>query len=384
MALFPPPAVRRLVGPLLLIAWLRNHDDPEGVFWRGIPNWLQHWLRESYYFSRFTQLTLNFWMRAAVGLSFLFSKPSLLHRYLYPKKLVLRGVRYSSAALPRRDRHLLLDVYAPKPGFNSKKAPVLVYIHGGVWTLSYRDEYRLMGERFADLGIVFVCPSYSLYPDGIASDQIDDVDMVLRWTRGHIARYGGDPSSIVLSGQSSGAHVAALCMLQRNCSVAGFVGLAGPYDPEDHNRGHETMRGVNEVSPLVPAMGGESEMHKYTAQKYVNDADSLPPVLLIHGKDDSVVPLRSSVNFFVSLRRAGHSNAQVLILPGVDHSSYLLSIMKGEDDAVLREMLRFVKRVSSTSAALVMDELASSENDIVSKLQGQGSESAFPAAVSAL
>ena len=168
--------------------------------------------------------------------------------------------------------------------------------------------------------------------------------------------------------------MAALCMLQRKCHIAGFVGLSGPYDPEDHNRGHEAMRGVNEVSPLVPAMGGEFEMHKYAAHKYVNNFERLPPILLVHGKDDTVVPLRSSVDFFVSLRRAGHNEAQVALLPGVDHSSFLLSIMKGDEDAVLDVMLGFVRRVSSTSAALAMDDLSTSEGDNVSKLQSEDSE----------
>ena len=31
-----------------------NHDDLEGVFWRGMPVFFQHALRNSYYFGRFT------------------------------------------------------------------------------------------------------------------------------------------------------------------------------------------------------------------------------------------------------------------------------------------------------------------------------------------
>ena len=212
-----------------------------------------------------------------------------------------------------------------------------------------------MGERFADLGVVFVCPSYSVYPDGTAEDQIEDVDNVLRWTRRNIARFGGDPNSVVLSGQSSGAHIASMCLLTRNSKDAcGFIGLSGPYDPEAHNRGHETMRGVNEVSPLVPAMGGASNMGKFAARKYVQGAASLPPVLLVHGKDDTVVPLSSSVNFFVALRRAGHANSSVALLPGVDHSMFLLSIMKGEQDAVLLEMMQFIRRVVAPPTASAM------------------------------
>ncbi len=352
---------RGLLPPALLVAWLLNHDDPEGVFWRGMPATLQHALRNSYYFGRFTQLTLNSWLRFAVGADML-STPSLLYRYLYPQHLRAGGVRYASAPnSPHRDRRLLLDVYAPPPTRTSPPSdsspllPVLVYIHGGVWTLGDRADYRLMGERFADLGVVFVCPTYSVYPDGTAADQIEDVDNVLQWTRRNISRFGGDPSSVVLSGQSSGAHIASLCLLTRNRSdVCGFLGLSGPYDPEDHNKGHETMRGVNEVSPLVPAMGGASEMSKFAAHRYLHDVSSLPPVLLVHGKDDTVVPLSSTVSFFVALRRAGHSNSSVALLPGVDHSLFLLSIMKGEQGAVLSEMMRFVMRVAAPPAASAM------------------------------
>ena len=270
---------RRVLTPALLVAWLLNHDDPEGVFWRGMPVFFQHALRNSYYFGRFTQLTLNAWLRAAVGASLIISQPSLVYRYLYPKNLRASGVRYASAPdAPHRDCRLLLDVSAP-PGVSGKALlPVLVYIHGGIWTLGDRCEYRLMGERFADLGVIFVCPSYSVYPDGTATEQIEDVDNVLKWTKRNISRFGGDPSSVVLSGQSSGAHVAAMCVITRNSEdVCGFLGLSGPYDPEHHNKGHEKARGVNEVSPLVPAMGGVSQMSRFAAHRYVDDIPSLPP-----------------------------------------------------------------------------------------------------------
>ena len=76
-----------------------------------------------------------------------------------------------------------------------------------------------------------------------------------------------------------------------------------------------------------------------------------------------IVPMSSSVNFsWLSGVRARSSS--VTLLPGVDHSLFLLSIMKGEQGPVLREILNFVQRVADKPASLAMQNVGSSKSPV--------------------
>lgn len=117
---------------------------------------------------------------------------------------------------------LTLDVTAPVQARKSgaRKAPVMVWIHGGtlIWGTGHSKMYD--GQAFAKRGVVMVSINYRLgvlgylaHP-GLSAESADDVSgnyglldqiAALKWVRDNIAAFGGDPDNVTIFGESAGA-----------------------------------------------------------------------------------------------------------------------------------------------------------------------------------
>ncbi len=103
-------------------------------------------------------------------------------------------------------------LYLP-PGADEGKRPrpVLVYLHGGGWTVAsvaILDPFcRLLCEA-ADVIIASV--EYRLAPEHPYPAALDDTLAAARWATGHAGEWGGDPSCLALGGDSAGANLAAV------------------------------------------------------------------------------------------------------------------------------------------------------------------------------
>ncbi|CAI5960124.1 unnamed protein product [Closterium sp. NIES-65] len=97
----------------------------------------------------------------------------------------------------------------------SKGRPVLFFVHGGVWASGEKWMYSPLAIRFAQSGAVVVTIQYTLYPEALAIEQVEETSRALSWAMDHIHEYGGDPSRIFLTGHSSGAHVCSMVVWRR-------------------------------------------------------------------------------------------------------------------------------------------------------------------------
>jgi hypothetical protein len=95
-----------------------------------------------------------------------------------------KQVRYGPAA------RNLLDVYVPKPSSRSpiirasnnrglpigtqaiESQPVVLFVHGGVWSSGERWQYCLLGDTLASAGIIACVMSYTLYPDALVGTMV--------------------------------------------------------------------------------------------------------------------------------------------------------------------------------------------------------------------
>src|SRR3984893_5190862 len=116
---------------------------------------------------------------------------------------VHRGLASSE---PKNERQML-DVYAPAEG---KNLPVVVWIHGGGWQAGDKSDVQKKPQAFADKGFVFVSINYRLLPDVTIKQMAADVAKAIRWTHDHAKDYGGDPDTMIVTGHSAGAQLAAL------------------------------------------------------------------------------------------------------------------------------------------------------------------------------
>jgi acetyl esterase len=132
---------------------------------------------------------------------------------------VLRDISYLPADA-RRPAALKLDVYRrqhedhkhhnhhrahahPKEGLR----PVVLYVHGGGFRILSKDTHWVMALAYARRGYVVFNIDYRLAPKHPFPAALEDVCAAYRWVVEHAKEYGGDPSRIVLAGESAGANL---------------------------------------------------------------------------------------------------------------------------------------------------------------------------------
>ena len=223
------------------------------------------------------------------------------------------GLSYGPAARHR------LDVYRPRAPEPS--GTVVVFFYGGSWRKGSRADYAFAGAAFASRGYVTVVPDYRLYPEVRFPAFLEDGARAIAWVRREIAAHGGDPDRIVLAGHSAGAHTAALLALDRrylkaagvpSSAIVGAIGLAGPYnfDPAAYRSTRDifaTAASTAETRPVSFAQAGA------------------PPMLLLHGLDDTTVQPKNSTDLAEALESAGAS-ARYVPLETIGHIAVLLAL----------------------------------------------------------
>ena len=113
------------------------------------------------------------------------------------------GIRYRSGDCPDH----VLDVYRPVDAAGTM--PVVLYVHGGGFRALSRETHWLMALAFARVGYLVFCIDYRLAPRHPYPAAIEDVCAAYRWVVEAAPAYGGDPSKLVVSGESAGANLVA-------------------------------------------------------------------------------------------------------------------------------------------------------------------------------
>ncbi|XP_028159051.1 venom carboxylesterase-6 [Ostrinia furnacalis] len=123
---------------------------------------------------------------------------------------------------------LFLNVYSPAlpdklTGYNPKLA-VMVWIHGGAFTMGSGNAFLYGPDHLVSAGVVLVTLNYRLGALGFLSLENDEVPgnmglkdqvMALKWVRDNIEAFGGDPSRVTIFGESAGAASVHLHMLSK-------------------------------------------------------------------------------------------------------------------------------------------------------------------------
>ena len=120
---------------------------------------------------------------------------------------------------PTSEDCLYLNIWAPPDAAPDSRLPVIVFIYGGGGTVGSSGMANYDGEQVARRGAIFVNFNYRLGILGfMAHPELTreqgghsgnygylDQNAALRWIQGNIGAFGGDPSKVVISGQSAGA-----------------------------------------------------------------------------------------------------------------------------------------------------------------------------------
>jgi acetyl esterase len=180
------------------------------------------------------------------------------------------------------ERHRL-DVYRPELFANTPR-PLLMMLHGGGFIRGDKSQRANIGLWAAREGFVAVLPNYRLAPESRWPSGPEDVAAVWRWLHSHAARLGGDPTRVVLMGESAGAaHVAAasLCRAFQPAGwrIAAAVLLSGPYNARLEGLARAQF-GIATPDPRNDAYFGP-ELAASDAPSIVDHIDAAPFPLLI-------------------------------------------------------------------------------------------------------
>ncbi len=213
----------------------------------------------------------------------------------------------------------LLDIYQP---LESGSWPVVVVVHG---LGQAREQFAPLAEAIAAEGaVVFnISVTFSVPP----LSAIEDIACAVRFARATAPEYGGDPTSISLVGNSSGAAKGSIvamdgdayngdCVVSEGSALPDvLVGYEGPYDYATHLYGGFAVPALQEEDPETWAavnpyshIGGNSDL----------------VVRLIHGRDDDlhwydVLP-DVSAEFHQALAEAGY-DVELTYVDGASHGA---------------------------------------------------------------
>lgn len=242
-----------------------------------------------------------------------------------PGVRLLRGVVYSA---PEGIRPLELDLWLP--GESREAVPVIVYLHGGGWRTGTRTD---MGPRFrtwlpspfarlAQAGFAVASLDYRLSGEAVYPAQLEDVTAAMVWLGARADELGLDTDRTITWGESAGAHLAALVAL--TAPVRGCVAWYGPTDlttlPDQSRPGaYDPASPTTREALLIGAPLATAPDRARAASPVTHVTADAPPFLILHGADDTLIPLAQGEQLAAALRQAG-AHVDFRPVPGADHA----------------------------------------------------------------
>ncbi len=276
---------------------------------------------------------------------------------LIPATLLLLATALSANAEEFKDvvyaevdgKALGLDLYVPRAD-----APLVVYVHGGAW----RNGTKADGvpQFLIDAGFAVASLDFRQTTEAPFPANVHDIKAGVRFLRANAAQYGYDAEKIVITGSSSGAHLAVLVgVTNDNAELEGSVGthadtssdvqaILSYFAATDLTTilSLSTPFGVGVREPALMLLLGAlpeqvPELAQLASPVYHVDAND-PPLLLLHGDRDPQMPVNQSLQMLGAYEAQG-LDVQFIPVHGAAHGGPLFNEPKYTEPAVA-----FVKR----------------------------------------
>lgn len=244
---------------------------------------------------------------------------------------VAKDIQYASSATDAYlQERCKLDVYAPE---GAKDLPVVVWFHGGGLT---GGEKTSIPRDLKESNYVVVSANYRLIPKGTIANCIDDAAAAVAWAFENVARYGGSPDKIFLSGHSAGGYLIDMLGLDKRWlakygidadRVAGLIPFSGQVLT---HYSHRNTIGMTPYQPLIDEYAPLAHVRK--------DA---PPIVIISGDRNLELYGRyeETAYFWRLFQMVGHPDATIYELDGFTHGNMAdpaVQILKDNVRRILR------------------------------------------------
>lgn len=256
-----------------------------------------------------------------------------------------------------------LRIYRPAVAATSTTTagplPVVVLFHGGGWVQGRPEQDEWWASNMAvRASCVVVSPAYRLAPENPYPAAVFDAVSALRWVVRNVAELGGDPTRIVVAGDSAGGNLAAV-----TADLAARSG--GP-----RLSGQVLIYPATEMEDVFPSEREFADAPVLTARGmrafvrlYLDGADpvaptaaplrgslagaSIPALVQVAGHD----PLRDNgVKYAEALRSRG-GDVTFTDYPDAVHGYLSLPGVSPPARRALDEVISFVRRVTSVGVS---------------------------------
>jgi para-nitrobenzyl esterase len=218
---------------------------------------------------------------------------------------------------PQAEDCLFLNIWTP--GLDNAKRPVMVWIHGGAFTIGSGSSAMYDSDRLPKRGnVVLVTINYRLGMLGFlrlkdvtggkipatGNEGLMDQVAALKWVRDNIAAFGGDPKNVTVFGESAGgmsigclmAMPSAKGLFHKGILESGVGSTAGPLAPANTIGEHflktagikkDNIKALRALTPaqlldiemkMRTGLAGPGEVAKITATAPVIDGEIIPDV----------------------------------------------------------------------------------------------------------
>jgi acetyl esterase/lipase len=243
------------------------------------------------------------WRERAGAKIAVFDPAALLGPFLLRRGDVERtgDLRYGDAG-----KFNLLDVYRHRSKPNN--CPVFIHFHAGGFNQGSKNRQALsLIYTLASKGWLCISASYRLGRATAYPNALIDAKKVIRWLRDHAGEYGADPDAIFVAGGSAGGQMA-------------IAAACTPNDPQ-------FQPGFESADTSVTAAIAFYGYYGWPLPSIPQDA---PPLFVLHGDLDTVVPVEDARDFIQKARNHAKNPVLYAELPGAHHNFDLFHSIRSE------------------------------------------------------
>lgn len=249
-------------------------------------------------------------------------------------------IQFSTSAQGLMRNELYLDLLRPSGATVNGPTPVIVFVPGSGWRAVEKERVIPHLVQFAKEGFAVAVVDYRGSGEAKFPEPQKDVKAAVRYLRSHADLYNIDPDKIALSGTSAGGHISLIAGLtgdkpdfvdERWAGISSEVAAILAIYPAAY-LGESGEPGYD-LASLHMGLSVHDEANRASVEKALPETyvtKTSPPVLLLHGTEDTVVPIAQSQRLYkvlesknvdatlVSVKGVGHDLEQMTSVPDVN------------------------------------------------------------------
>ena len=223
-----------------------------------------------------------------------------------------------------------MDIYISKDANEAKKSKYTVlFLHGGGWYISDKSDVQKYIQPYLIRGFNVINLNYRL-KEGIATAS-EDLTIALNYLQANNTIYPCNLKHVILSGYSSGGHIASLVGLSANnksyprplnkkIKIAAIVNFAGPVNHLDvvektfmdwDLQITKTINAKDIGNAMFPSNGYVSKDSIASLEPITYFDKNDPPYFLWHGGNDNQILPSTFIEFIELIKKDGKKNREV-------------------------------------------------------------------------